>query len=309
MSRCDSVLLIAFGGPERPEDVRPYLQIVAAGRPIPPERLEAVAHHYEAIGGRSPLGELTRRQAEGLRGALARDGVPLPVFVGMRNWHPFIGDTLAEMRAAGRRHALGIVLSPLQTEASWDRYLSDVAAAREKVGIDAPRVEFAEPWAQHPLFVETMVDRAMGALSRVPGERREATHLVFTAHSVPTPMALASPYTGQLEALSKAIAHRLGSSHWTIAYQSRSGSPGDPWLEPDIGDLLRALAAGGTTDVVVVPVGFVVDHVEVLYDLDVEAREIAADVGLNVQRALTANDHPHFIAMLLDLVKRSSPTR
>jgi ferrochelatase len=306
MSRCDSVLLIAFGGPERPEDIRPYLKIVAAGRSIPAERLDAVAHHYEAIGGRSPLGELTRRQAAGLRAALAREGISLPVYVGMRNWHPFIGDTLAEMRAAGRRRALGIVLSPLQTEASWDRYLDDVAAARKQMGVDAPEVEFAEPWAQHPLFVEAMVDRAMAALRRVPDERREATHLVFTAHSVPTAMAQASPYTGQLAALGKAIAHRLGSPHWSIAYQSRSGSPRDPWLEPDIGDVLRSLAAGGARDVVVAPVGFVVDHVEVLYDLDVEARQLAADLGLDVHRALTANDHPHFIAMLADLVKRSA---
>jgi ferrochelatase len=305
MNRCDAVLLIAFGGPERLEDIRPYLEIVGAGRPIPRERLDAVAHHYEAIGGRSPLGELTRRQATGLGEALAREGIPLPVYVGMRNWHPFLSDTLAKMRDAGHRRAFGIVLSPLRTEASWDRYLNDVAAARDKMGADAPGVEFAEPWAHHPLFVETMAERAAVARARVRGERRETTHLVFTAHSVPAAMAQASPYADQFATLAKAIAHRLGAPHWSIAYQSRSGAPRDPWLEPDIGDLLRSLAAQGTRDVVVVPVGFVVDHVEVLYDLDVEARKLAADLGLGFERALTANDHPLFIAMLLDLVKHS----
>ena len=305
MSECDSVLLIAFGGPEQPEDIRPFLRLVAAGRPIPPERLEAVAHHYEAIGGRSPLGDLTRRQAEGLRRALAREGIVWPVYVGMRNWHPFLRDTLAEMRDAGHRRALGIILSSFQTEASWDRYVDDVAAAREKAGAGVPEVVCAEPWADHALFIEAMVDRAAAALARVPAERREAAHLVFTAHSVPSAMADGSPYTTQLAAAGKMIALRLGQPHWSIAYQSRSGSPRESWLEPDIGDALRSLAAAGARDVVVAPIGFVVDHVEVLYDLDVQAQELAAELGLDFHRALTANDHPNFISMLADLVKRS----
>jgi ferrochelatase len=307
MSDCDSVLLIAFGGPERSEDIRPFLRRVAAGRPIPPERLEAVAHHYEVIGGRSPLGDLTRAQAEGLRRALAREGIARPVYVGMRNWHPFLRETLAEMRDAGHRRALGIILSSFQTEASWDRYVGDVAAARETAGTGAPEVVCAEPWADHPLFIEAMVDRAAVALARVPAERRGAVHVLFTAHSVPTAMADGSPYAAQLAAAGKTIALRLGQPHWSIAYQSRSGSPHEPWLEPDIGDALRTLAAAGVTDVVVAPIGFLVDHVEVLYDLDVEACRLAASLGLHFHRALTANDHPHFIAMLADLLKREHP--
>jgi protoporphyrin/coproporphyrin ferrochelatase len=306
MSDCDSVLLIAFGGPEQAEDIRPFLRLVAAGRPIPPERLDAVAHHYEAIGGRSPLGDLTRGQAEALRRALAREGIARPVYVGMRNWHPFLRETLAEMRGAGRRRALGIILSSFQTEASWDRYVDDVAAAREKAGPGVPEVVYAEPWADHPLFIEAMRDRAAAALARVPPERRSGAHVVFTAHSVPTAMADGSPYTAQLAAAGKTIALRLGQPHWSVAYQSRSGSPREPWLEPDIGDALRALSAAGVMDVVVAPIGFVVDHVEVLYDLDVEARQLAASLGLHFHRALTANDHPLFIAMLTDLVKRSA---
>ena len=158
MMPCDSVLLIAFGGPEKPEDIRPFLQTVAAGRRIPPERLEEVAHHYELIGGRSPLNELTFLQAAGLRRALKRDGIFQPVYVGMRNWHPFFHETLEEMKAQLHRRTLGIILSSFQTEASWERYIADVAAASEKVGPGVPEVVYAPPWFDHPLFIEA-IDR------------------------------------------------------------------------------------------------------------------------------------------------------
>ena len=194
MTAVDSVLLVAFGGPERPEDIRPFLRVVAAGRPIPPERLEEVARHYELIGGRSPLNALTRRQADGLAAALAAEGRPLPVWVGMRNWHPYLHETLAEMADRGHRCALGIVLSSLQTEASWARYVDDVAAARDKVGPAAPEVAFAPAWGDHPRFVDAMVDRSRAALDGVAPERRAAARLVFTAHSVPVSMAAGSPY-------------------------------------------------------------------------------------------------------------------
>jgi len=305
MNGFDSVLLIAFGGPEKPEDVRPFLRIVTEGRRIPPERVEEVARHYDAIGGRSPLGELTRRQAARLREALARDGVARPVYVGMRNWRPFLHETLAEMRGRGQRRALGIILSSFQTEASWERYVGDVAAARERVGAGAPEVGYAPVWADHPLFVETMVERATAALAEVPARRRPTAHLVFTAHSVPVAMAHGSPYSAQLESVARRIAGRLAHPHWSVAYQSRSGSPHEPWLEPDIGDVLRVLAREGVEEVVVIPIGFVCDHVEVLYDLDVEARRLADELGLGFHRAAAANDHPRFIEMLADLAKGS----
>jgi ferrochelatase len=308
MSDFDSVLLIAFGGPEKIQDVRPFLEIVAAGRRIPPERLEEVAHHYELIGGRSPLNELTMRQAEGLRRALQRDGVPTPVYVGMRNWHPFLHETLAEMRDRGCRRALGIILSSFQTEASWERYVADVSAAREKVGAGAPEVAYAPPWAEHPRFVDAMVARAADALAQVPAQgpvaKRADALLIFTAHSVPVAMASGSPYARQIEAAALVIAGRLGHARWQVAYQSRSGAPSDPWLVPDVCDALRGVKGQGIEDVVVVPIGFVCDHVEVLYDLDVEARAVAAEAGLRFHRAQTANDHPAFIAMLADLVTR-----
>lgn len=300
----DSVLLIAFGGPERPEEVRPFLQAVTAGRRIPPERLEEVARHYELIGGRSPLNALTRGQAEGLRAALAAEGRALPVWVGMRSWPPFLHETLADMKDRGRRRALGIILSSLQTEASWSRYVDDVAAAREKVGPDAPEIVYAPAWSDHPRFIEAMVDRTRAALESVAPERRATARLVFTAHSVPVAMAAGSPYAAQLEAAARRIAAGLGSARFALAYQSRSGSPHDPWLEPDVRDLIHALAGEGARDVVVVPVGFVCDHVEVLYDLDIEARAVAEACGVGFHRASAANDHPAFIAMLADLVRR-----
>ena len=306
MTAIDSVLLIAFGGPAKREDIKPFLEIVSAGRRIPSERIEEVARHYEVMGGRSPLSELTMRQAEGLRQALKREGIATPVYVGMRNWHPFLHETLAEMRDRGHRRALGIILSSFQTEASWERYVADVAAAREKVGAGAPEVVYAPPWTEHPLFIDAMVARAADVLDEVPSRSRAGALLIFTAHSVPVAMASGSPYARQLDAAAFVIAGRLAHPRWQIAYQSRSGSRRDPWLEPDVCDVLRGVKGQGIADVVIVPIGFVCDHVEVLYDLDVDARAVAAEAGLGFHRAETANDHPAFIAMLADLVKRES---
>jgi len=305
MSLVDSVLLVAFGGPTAPQEIRPFLEIVTRGRGIPTERLEEVAHHYEQMpGGRSPLAELTFAQARALEQALTVSGAALPVFVGMRNWHPFLHETLAEMVGKGARRALAIILSPLRTEASWDRYMLDVAEARARVAA-APEVGFAPPWFDHPRFVAAVADRTQAALDEVPAPERAWTPLVFTAHSVPTAMADASPYVSDLTASVRDVVRRVGHARWSIAYQSRSGSPRQPWLEPDIGDVLRRLAADRERHAVVVPIGFVCDHVEVLYDLDVEARRIAAGAGLQLHRAAAVNDHPEFVAMLADLVRRA----
>ena len=309
MSRIDSVLLVAFGGPMAPDEIRPFLEIVTRGRGIPPERLEEVAHHYEQMpGGRSPLTELTLAQARGLERALAEAGPALPVFVGMRNWHPFLHETLAEMARKGARRTLAVILSPLRTEASWDRYMQDVAEARVRV-TDAPEIGFAPPWFENTRFVAAVADRARAAFAEVPADARAWTPLVFTAHSVPMAMADASPYVSDLTAAARAVVRRLGHTRWSIAYQSRSGSPRQPWLEPDIADVLRRLAADGERHAVVVPIGFVCDHVEVLYDLDVEARRVAADAGLELHRAAAVNDHPEFVAMLADLVRGAHGAR
>jgi protoporphyrin/coproporphyrin ferrochelatase len=303
MSAVDSVLLVAFGGPTAPHEIRPFLEIVTRGRGISAERLEEVARHYEQMpGGRSPLAELTFAQARGLEQALAQDGPALPVFVGMRNWHPFLHETLAEMAGKGARRALAVILSPLRTEASWDRYMQDIAEARARVP-GAPEVGFAPPWFESPRFVAAVADRARAAFAEVPKDARAATPMVFTAHSVPTAMAAVSPYVSDLTAAARAVIRRLGHARWSIAYQSRSGSPRQPWLEPDIGDVLRRLAADGERHVVVVPIGFVCDHVEVLYDLDVAARRVAEGAGLALHRAAAVNDHPEFVAMLAEFVR------
>lgn len=297
----DAVLLIAFGGPENPDEIRPFLQRVTAGRRIPPARLEAVAHHYELIGGRSPLNELTRMQAVALQRRLAGDGVAIPVYVGMRNWRPFLSETLAELASDGCRRVLGIILSAFQTEASWSRYIDDVEAARTALADRAPAVGYAGSWCGSPLFIEAVADRVAATVEGMPPTFQRAP-LVFTAHSIPRPMADDSPYADQFRAASQGVAERLGRSNWSLAYQSRSGDPRDPWLEPDVSERIEQLAGAGEKAVIVAPIGFVSDHVEVLYDLDVEARQRALGLGMQFHRALAVNDHPLFIRMLAGLV-------
>jgi len=300
----DAVLLIAFGGPTAMDEVRPFLANVTRGRPIPPERLEAVVHHYELMGGRSPLHELTLRQARGLEAELRAHGPALPVYVGMRNWTPFLHETLQQMVANGVHRAIGVIMSAQQNEAGWGRYQRDVAEAQARVGAGAPQVDYVDEWHAHPLFIAAMSANVRAALACVPAERRRTTPIVFTAHSIPIAMAAASPYVEQVTEGARLIAEQVGHSQWCIAFQSRSGNPREPWLEPDICDVVRQLSAEGMGDLVVVPIGFVCDHVEVLYDLDIEARQAAADAGINFVRAATVNDHPLFISMLADVVRR-----
>ncbi len=299
----DAVLLIAFGGPTAMHEVRPFLDNVLRGRPVPPERLEAVVHHYEVIGGRSPLNELTFRQARGLEAELRAHGPSLPVYVGMRNWTPYLRETLQRMAVDGVRRAVGVILAAHQTDASWGRYERDVAAARVELGTTAPQIEYADEWHAHPLFIAAMTDNASVALARL-AERRAEAPIVFTAHSVPTAMAAASPYVEQIEESARLVAEQVGHARWSIAYQSRSGSPHEPWLEPDICDVIRQLATEGVRHLVVVPIGFVCEHVEVLYDLDIEARQVADAQGIQLVRAAAVNDHPAFIRMLADVVRR-----
>jgi len=302
----DSVLLVAFGGPTAPEEIRPFLEKVTRGRRIPGERLEEVARHYERMpGGRSPLRDLTFAQARALEQALTRTGQALPVFVGMRNWRPYLHETLAEMTARGRKRALGVILSALRSEASWDRYQDDVAEARTHTP-GAPEIAWAPAWFDHPRFFDAVVDRGRRALEEIPAAERDRAPVVFTAHSVPVAMAERSPYVSDLTTAARAVAERLGRRRWSIAYQSRSGDPREPWLEPDIAAVVQSLAGEGARHVVVVPIGFVCDHVEVLYDLDVEARALATSLGVAFHRAAAVNDHPDFIAMLADLVRQAT---
>ncbi len=301
----DAVLLIAFGGPEKRVDVRPFLANALKGRPVPLQRLIEVVHHYELFNGRSPLNEITFRQAHALQALLEREGPRLPVYVGMRNWHPYFHETLAQMAADGIKHVLGFILSAQQSEAGWDRYKGDIATAREQIGALAPTIEYAPGWHDHPLFIEAMADLTQHAFALVPDERRAEAPLVFTAHSVPVAMPGTPTYVRQVQEGARLVAEKVGHPRWSVAYQSRSGDPRTPWLEPDIGLVLLRLATEGVREVVVVPIGFVCGHIEILYDLDTEAKQLAATHGLNLIRAGTVNDHPTFIRMMADVVRRA----
>jgi len=300
--KVDAVVLIAFGGPTARHEIRPFLANVTRGRRIAPERLEEVVHHYERMpGARSPLNELTLAQARALAAVLARRGAPVEVHVGMRNWHPYLHETLGELKARGVRRCLGIIMSPLRCEASWDRYRQDVSEALARTG-GAPEVVFAPPWAARSGFVAALADRIGDVLRGLPEDGRRWTPMVFTAHSIPVAMAEASPYVDDFTAVVHAVVSVLDHARWSLAYQSRSGRPEDSWLEPDVGSVVASLAADGERDAIVVPAGFVCDHVEVLYDLDVEAVEAARARGVALHRAATVGDHPAFIEALADLV-------
>ena len=297
-----AILLIAFGGPTSPEEIRPFLNRITKAIPIPPERLEEVAHHYEVVGGTWPLNEITFRQADALRNLLNKRNPPLPVYVGMRNAKPFLVETLRQMASQGVNRALGFILSSHQTEASWERYQKNIADARDELGGNAPAIDYCGGWHDHPLFIECWAELIQTTFAKIPHEGRETTPLIFSAHSVPVAMAARSPYVEQLEASARLIAERFGHPRWSIAYQSRSGKPTDPWLEPDIGDAIRKLAREGCHEAIAAPIGFVCDHVEVLYDLVIETKQIAADLRVNLIRANCPNDHPIFIRMMADLI-------
>jgi len=304
----DAVLLISFGGPQGPDDIRPFLGNVLRGRRVTPERVEEVARHYELFGGVSPITELTRRQADGLRDRLAAAGLPLPVYVGMRNWHPFLADTLHQMYLDGVRRVIAFIAAAQHSYSSCQQYRENVMAARVELrardGADVD-VVFVESWFDHPLFIEANARHVRDATARLPEELRDHARLIFTAHSVPMAMASRSRYREQLLESSRRVADAAGIGDWALVYQSRSGRPDDPWLGPDICDYLRQEHATGLAAAVICPIGFVCDHIEVLYDLDHEAAEVCRSLGLPMARADAVNDDPLFLDMMADVVRRT----
>jgi len=411
----DAVLLVAFGGPQGPADVRPFLENVLRGRRVSPERVDEVAHHYERFGGVSPLTELTLGQARALESALAQRGIPLPVRVGMRNWHPYLADTLAEMSRSGVRRVIGILAAAQRSYSGCLQYRENVRDARASLirdGLADVEVIYVGDWHEHPGFIEANADHIRQAFARLPDGRRDRARLIFTAHSIPLSMARQYPYEEQLRASAARIAHAVGNPdppspqnprpgnpdppspqnprpgnpdppspqnprpgnpnppspqnprpgnpdppspqnprpgnpdprsprnprpgnpdpgsprsprpgnpdpssprsprpgnpdpssprQWALVYQSRSGRPGDPWLEPDICDYLKAERSAGLDAAVLCPVGFLCDHVEVLYDLDVEAADTCRESGIAMARAEAVNLHPAFIGALADAV-------
>jgi ferrochelatase len=301
--RYDAILLVSFGGPEAPDDVMPFLQNVVRGRNVPPERLREVAKSYERLGGRSPLPEQCRELQRAIAAELARHGQALPVYWGNRNWHPFLADTLRRMRDDGVARALAFVTSAYASYSGCRQYLEDIARARAEVGDRAPVVDKLRGFHNHPGFVEPLADRVRAALEQVLEPRRSEARLVFTAHSLPLSLARAARYEAELLDTAALVAERAGRAEYALVYQSRSGPPSQPWLEPDVGDHLRALAQEGVRDVVLAPIGFLSDHVEVAFDLDVAARARAEELGIRLVRAATVGTDPRFVAMIRELVR------
>ena len=315
MADYDAFLLVSFGGPEGPDDVMPFLQNVTRGRGIPPERLEAVAEHYYAVGGVSPISQQCRDLIAAIEKDFATTGVDLPIYWGNRNWDPYLTETVAEMAAAGVRRALAFVTSAYGAYSSCRQYLDDIERARAEVGPGAPQIDKIRHFFSHPGFIEPFADATLRAIGTLPAEVRADVPLVFTAHSVPEVMAAASGlppggrYQAQLGEAAALIADRVnaavpaGGGHpWRLAYQSRSGPPSQPWLGPDVSDYLAELAREGAPGAVLVPVGFITDHMEVVHDLDVEAAEAAQRLGLPLARAATPGLDPRFVSMITALV-------
>jgi ferrochelatase len=305
----DAVVLVSFGGPEQPADVLPFLQNVTRGRGVPPERLAEVAEHYQHFGGVSPINQQCRDLLAAVRADLAAHDIDLPVYWGNRNWHPMLADTVAQMRDDGVRSALAFVTSAYGGYSSCRQYREDIANARAAVGPDAPRIDKLRQFWDHPGFVEPHADAVRAALATLDPARRAGTRLVFTAHSIPTgAAATAGPDGGRYEAQLAETARLVAAAAapglpYDLVWQSRSGPPQVPWLEPDVNDHLERLAADGVTAVVVSPIGFVSDHLEVVWDLDTEAAETAKRLGLGFARAGTPGTDPRFVAMVRELVE------
>jgi protoporphyrin/coproporphyrin ferrochelatase len=306
----DALLIVSFGGPEKKEDVMPFLENVLRGKPVPRERLLQVAAHYEHFGGKSPINDQNRALIVALEALFATSGPRLKIYWGNRNWHPLLPDTLARMADDGVRRALAFFTSAFSSYSGCRQYRENIAEAQRIVGPHAPQVEKLRAFFNHPEFVLAMSDRVREAFRRLAPERRAAAKLIYTAHSIPQAMADHCRYEVQLAEACRLVSESAGCGAWRLAYQSRSGSPSQPWLGPDIADDLRCLAASGVRDVVVAPIGFISDHMEVVYDLDTEALTLAGELGLNMVRVGTVGTHPRFVAMIRELVlERLEPAR
>lgn len=294
-----AVLLLSFGGPEGPEDVMPFLENVTRGRGVPPERLAEVADQYQRFGGVSPLNGQCRALLAALRRELESRGRDVTLYWGNRNWEPFVEDTLALISDQGHPRVVAVTTSAYSSYSACRQYLEDIDRARAALGDRAPRVDKVRPYWNHPGFLDATEARIRSALEVAPPGAR----LVFSAHSLPRAMAESSDYELQLRDVATQMVERIAPGReWDLVFQSRSGPPTVPWLQPDIGDHLRNLHDAGIEAVVVAPIGFTSDHMEVAYDLDTRARELAADLGMTMVRAATVGTHPAFVSGLADLV-------
>jgi ferrochelatase len=300
----DAILIVGFGGPEKPEDVLPFLENVTRGKKVPRERLLEVAEHYHHFGGASPINGQVRALIDAVGPELRRHGITVPLYWGNRNWHPLLADTLRDMAGAGVKRALAVVLAAFSSYSSCRQYREDIEKAQDEVGPTAPQIDKIRAFFNHPEFVSANSDRIRQALAQFPSAERAGVNVVFSAHSIPLEMARASAYVKQFNECCRLVAALVGlpASRWSLVYQSRSGRPQDPWLEPDILDHIRALKAKGTGQVIIHPIGFLSDHMEVRYDLDLEAGDLCRELGLNMVRSRTVGTHPGFVRMLRELI-------
>lgn len=306
MATNTAFLLVSFGGPEGPDDVMPFLRNVTAGRDVPDSRLARVAEHYQRFGGVSPINAQCRELIAAIEKDFAAHGIDLPVYWGNRNWRPYLVDAIQAMRDDGITTAIAFATAAYSSYSSCRQYLDDIARARAALGSGAPHVVKIPPYYRHSGFITSFTDAARKALASLPADVQDGAELVFTAHSIPESMAAASgphggAYPAQVGEVAALVAAGLGRTTWKLAYQSRSGPPAVPWLGPDINECLRGVAEDGATAAVVVPIGFVSDHMEVVFDLDVEAARTAAEVGLPMARAATPGTDPGFVAMISSL--------
>ena len=297
----DSILLVSFGGPEGPDDVLPFLENVLRGKNVPRERMLEVAEHYQQFGGKSPINEQNRQLLHAIRASLAEAGIDLPVYWGNRNWHPMLVDTLREMQADGKQRAMGFFTNMFSSYSGCRQYRENIAAAREQIGPEAPTVERLRFGFNHPRFIDAVADLIRQTAAHVESSASE-TILLFTAHSIPLSMAEHCAYTEQLNEAMRLVMERTDFERSELVFQSRSGPPSQPWLEPDVCDRIETLSRDGTANVIVIPLGFVSDHIEVLYDLDTEARQVCDQLGINFIRVPTVGIHPSFVAMIRELI-------
>jgi ferrochelatase len=305
----DAILVVSFGGPESPDDVIPFLENVLRGRNVPRERMLAVAEHYYHFGGKSPINQQTRELIAALESKLAQHGPKLPVYWGNRNWHPMLAETLQQMKQDGIQRALAFVTSAYSSYSGCRQYREDIVRAQNEVGADAPQIDKVRAFFNHPGFVEATEERLRDALAQIPAHARQNVQIVYIAHSIPVSMANTSDYVRQLEEVRKLVSTKLGVTNDALVYQSRSGAPGQPWLEPDILDYLREVKASNLASAVVLaPISFISDHMEVLYDLDIEAQQLCDSLSLPMVRAKTVGVHSKFIAMIRELIlERTNP--
>jgi ferrochelatase len=298
----DALLIVSFGGPEGMDEVMPFLENVLRGRNVPAERMRAVAHHYELFGGVSPINSQNRTLISALEKELEENGPHLSVYWGNRNWRPMLADTLRRMADDGIKNALAFFTSAYSSYSGCRQYREDIMRAQAEVGSRAPHVEKLRAFYNHPGFIEPNIENVRAALKQIPEERRERAQIAFTAHSIPLSMADTCDYETQLFETCRLVAEGAHHERWRLVFQSRSGSPAQPWLEPDICDYLLELKEAGMEDVVIAPVGFISDHMEVIYDLDTEARSLSEKIGLNMIRASTVGAHPLFVKMIRELI-------